>query len=435
MKVWLKSFLFLLLNAALLYSQWSQDPTVNTVLDKPGNQRAPLIATDGKGGAIVAWDEDNGVFANWVDRFGFRQWGNDGVRITPVGRIALVTNIISDGEGGAVIVWEDLTHAREVGTEVIDIIENEMFVQRVDSSGQLLWHPSGVAVRTKIDSTTAFNFEMVTSDHEEFIVVWTEDRRHPYPQSLPLDFFAQKIDLDGNLLWQENGALITVDGGLVNVRRRVVTDGAGGFLLARFGEGNGNTVVERISSEGELLWQPGGVPVNTGGAFDMDSGGQGGAVVAGVYFPGGGIVQVRVQRISPNGELLWGESATVVTDGADLDTSPHIVSDGHYGAYIYWDAKDLNGERKGFLQHIDDSGTILWSPIAVRFNVTSTIHPFFISDLQDGMILLAIDFFGTSEGQFWAVKADFDGNLGWTEQGVLFRQRPVNDWPFVFDVV
>lgn len=49
-----------------LFAQWSQDPNVNTVLDKPGDQTAPLIATDGKGGAIVAWDEDNGVFAKRV---------------------------------------------------------------------------------------------------------------------------------------------------------------------------------------------------------------------------------------------------------------------------------------------------------------------------------------------------------------------------------
>ncbi|NIR47185.1 hypothetical protein GWO43_01680, partial [candidate division KSB1 bacterium] len=166
MKVWLKSFLFLLLKAALLCSQWSQDPTVNTVLDKPGDQRAPLITTDGKGGAIVAWNENLGVFANWVDRFGFRRWGRDGIRVSPEGRIAGVTNILSDGHGSAVIVWEDLTHARQVGDEVVDIIENEIFVQRVDSLGQLVWDDAGIGIRTKIDSTTAFNFEMVTSDNQ-----------------------------------------------------------------------------------------------------------------------------------------------------------------------------------------------------------------------------------------------------------------------------
>ena len=82
MKVFIKTFFFLLVNAALLFSQWSQDPTVNTVLDKPGDQRLPLIATDGKGGAIVAWDEDDGVWANWIDRYGYRRWGRAGMGCT-----------------------------------------------------------------------------------------------------------------------------------------------------------------------------------------------------------------------------------------------------------------------------------------------------------------------------------------------------------------
>lgn len=429
----------LFLGVGMIIAQWSQDPNVNTVLEKPGDQRAPLITSDGKGGAIVTWNEDGGVFVNWIDKYGFLRWDKSGVRITPIGRIGGVTNIISDGRGGAVIVWEDLTKARQVGDEVIRIIENEIFAQRVDSLGQLAWNPSGVAVRTKIDSTTVSDFALVTSDYEEFIVVWTDDRRHPYPKSIPLDFYAQKINSKGDCLWQFNGKLITINSSLYNVRRRVVTDGAGGFILARFdNDPNAQqaTVVERISSDGQLLWQPGGVPTRTGGAFEIDSDGQGGIIIAGIYFPGGGFIgQVRAQRINNKGELLWGDSAKVIAEPVDLDTTPRIINDKNSGAFIYWDAKNNLGERKGFLQHINYSGIILWSPITVRFNVTSTIHPIFISDQINGWILLAIDFFGTPEGQFWAVRGDFQGNFVWGDKGILFRRRPFNDWPFYFDAI
>lgn len=431
-------FLLWFIWVSAVSAQWSHDPTVNTVLDKAGDQRAPLITTDGKLGAIVAWDEDRGVFANRIDKFGFRKWGNEGIRITPLGRLAALTNITSDGLGGVVIVWEDLTHARQVGGEVVRIIENEIFAQRVDSLGQLIWDPSGVAVRIKIDSSTVGAFKLVASGLQEFIVFWTDDRNHVSEGDVQNDFYAQKIDLEGNQLWGVNGKLITVNGSLINTRSRIATDGAGGFLLARFGEGQQNTVVERISADGDLMWQPGGVPVHTGGAFEMASDEQSGAVVAGVFFPGGGGTQVgqtRVQRINSNGELIWGDNATILMDEIDKDSTPRIVSDGNSGAIIYWDAKDSDDERKGFLQHINHSGTFLWSPRTVRFNVTSTIHPIFISDQKNGMILLAIDFFGTSEGQFWGVRADFTGNLVWGEQGVLFRRRPFNDWPFYFDAV
>lgn len=435
-KIFSKSLLLLM--CTTLSAQWSQDPNVNTVLDKPGDQTAPLITTDGKGGAIVAWCEDNGVFANWVDKFGVRQWGRDGVRISPLGRIAALFNMVSDGAGGAVIVWEDLTNARYVGDEVVRIIENEMYAQRVDSLGQLVWDADGVAIRTKIDSTTISDFALVTSDHTEFIMVWTDDRGLPYPQSGPMDFYAQKVDLDGNMLWVSNGKLITVHGALQNVRRRVVADGAGGFLLARFdSDPNAQqaTVVERISSDGELLWQPGGVSVHTGGAFEIDSDGQGGAIVTGVFFPGGGFVgEVRVQRVDGSGQLLWGDSATVVVNETDLRTSPRIVNDEDSGAIVYWDMEDENGERKGFFQHISSSGELLWQPAAVRFDFTSTTHPIITNDGQGGMILLANDF-DSPEGDLWGVRIDFSRNLVWGEEGVLFRLRENNDWPILVEAI
>jgi len=252
-------FLFLCIFAGTAQAQWSNDPAVNTVLDKPGDQRAPLLTTDGNGGAIVAWDEDDGVFANWVDKLGFRRWGNDGVRITPVGRIAHLTNVTSDGQGGAVIVWSDFTNAREVGFEVPRIIENEIFAQRVDSQGQLVWDAGGIGVRTKIDSTIIAGFNLITSDNNEFIVFWFEDRKHPYPQTGPWDFYAQKIDSDGHLQWDPDGNLITIEGSLFNILHRIVADGTGGFFLARNGNDNQDPIVERISADGELLWPPGGV--------------------------------------------------------------------------------------------------------------------------------------------------------------------------------
>ncbi len=353
----------------------------------------------------------------------------------PTGRIAALTNIVSDGRGGAVIVWEDLTSARQVGDEVVRIIENEMWAQRVDSLGQLAWDKDGIAIRTKIDSTTISDFALVTSNHTDFITVWTDDRSLPYPRTGPMDFYAQKVDLQGNLQWQTNGNLVTVHGPLQTVRRRVVADGAGGFFLARFGEGNQNTVLERISSDGELLWQPGGVPVHTGGAFELDADEQGGAVIAGVYVLRPRVGQVRVQRVNSSGQLLWGDSATVIMDESDLDTTPRIVSDNAGGAYLYWDAKDNNGARKGFIQHFDNVGLPSWPAIATRYNVTSTIHPIFISDGQNGVILLAIDFFETPQWDFWAVKVLIDGIAPWGINGVLFRKRPFNDWPFFFDVL
>nr|NIR49657.1 T9SS type A sorting domain-containing protein [candidate division KSB1 bacterium]NIV70680.1 T9SS type A sorting domain-containing protein [Phycisphaerae bacterium]NIS25101.1 T9SS type A sorting domain-containing protein [candidate division KSB1 bacterium]NIT72013.1 T9SS type A sorting domain-containing protein [candidate division KSB1 bacterium]NIU25800.1 T9SS type A sorting domain-containing protein [candidate division KSB1 bacterium] len=250
--------------------------------------------------------------------------------------------------------------------------------------------------------------------------VWTEDRRHPYPQSLPLDFFAQKIDLDGNLLWQENGRLITVHGSLVNVRRRVVTDGAGGFLLTRFGEGNGNTVVERVSAEGELLWQPGGVPVHTGGAFEIDTDRSGGAVVAGVFFPGAGVAQVRGQRVSPQGKLVWNENGIVLSETADVRTFIEIANDGKSGAIVEW-SEEREGRRQSFLQRVNGEGMQVWQTEGTPLNKAG----FLMNDKEGGVILVRSEIIQDSVKTYRKSLQKFDslGIRKWETEGVTYQIR------------
>ena len=87
----------------ITYGQWSNDPRINTVWEQPENQGAPVICTDGDGGAIVAWASQRGIFANRVDKRGYRQWGANGAQISPINGRRLTTNIIPDGRGGAII--------------------------------------------------------------------------------------------------------------------------------------------------------------------------------------------------------------------------------------------------------------------------------------------------------------------------------------------
>ncbi|MDZ7407196.1 MAG: acyl-CoA reductase, partial [candidate division KSB1 bacterium] len=136
----LSPFLMVAILPCFGFAQWSQDPRVNTVWEQPENQGAPVICTDGDGGAIVAWGSDSGIRANRVDKFGYRQWGNNGVPVLPVPGPRIPTNIIPDGRGGAIIVWEDFTKGFQMGDP--DRPENEMYAQRLDRAGKRLWDTS-----------------------------------------------------------------------------------------------------------------------------------------------------------------------------------------------------------------------------------------------------------------------------------------------------
>src|SRR5574341_457837 len=166
----MKTKLFLL--SAFVFTtaaaQWSNDPRVNTVWEQPENQGAPVICTDGDGGTIVAWGSDNGIRANHVDKFGYRQWGNNGAPILPVPGPLVPTNIILDGRGGAIIIWEDFTKGFQSGNQ--DNPENEMYAQRIDRTGKRLWDTSGEMIREFITKTRIGDFQIVSDDYQTFMI-------------------------------------------------------------------------------------------------------------------------------------------------------------------------------------------------------------------------------------------------------------------------
>ena len=135
------TFLFLA-PVMLTHAQWNSDPSSNNPICLAGNiQKATQIVSDGKGGAILCWSDERSaqnfysVYAQRIDRDGFVRWAENGIAVSPVSDSQARPEIISDGAGGAIIVWSDTRS----GTE-------DVYAQRIDSSGNALWKAEGVSV-------------------------------------------------------------------------------------------------------------------------------------------------------------------------------------------------------------------------------------------------------------------------------------------------
>ncbi len=424
----MKQALFFLTIAfpALAFTQWSNDPRVNTVWEQRENQGAPVICTDGEGGAIVAWGSERGIFANRVDKFGFRQWGNNGVPISPPAGFRTPTNIIPDGLGGAVIVWEDFTKSFELG--VPNNPENEMYVQRVDRQGRRLWDSSGVIIRERIEKAGIGDFEILSDDYQTFMISWFDQRE-------PWQWYVQRIDANGQVAFEPNGRPVPIESFANNARRRVVSDDKGGMLMTRFRQNvNQTAVVDKITKEGEFPWPTEGVAVNTGGAFAMTCDGGGGAIVAGRYFTSGPPnfdVEGRIQHIDSTGQLLWGEAGKIFTHNADERTIPFLVEDGNGGALITWD-DTTGGKRHRFVARFDHDGRMLWKTPGFRIWYHSTLEPLVFSNLSGSMIWLINDF-DTPQGDLYAFRVDSSGAAAWGMDGVLIRHRDIEKWPYFLE--
>ena len=121
-------------------SAWSADPTVNNpVCTATQDQNEHQIISDGSGGAIVTWQEDNAdIRAQRVDFSGNPQWTARGVPVCTATDGQIYPQLASDGSGGAIIAWRD---GRSGGAA-------DIYAQRVDSSGNILWTANGVPVCT-----------------------------------------------------------------------------------------------------------------------------------------------------------------------------------------------------------------------------------------------------------------------------------------------
>jgi hypothetical protein len=256
-----------------------------------------------------------------------------------------------------------------------------------------------------------------------------------YDEREPVQWYVQRIDLNAQIGFEPNGRPIPVESIVHNDSRRVISDGSGGMLMARFRQNvNQTTVVTKVTKDGRFPWPIEGIHVHTGGRFDMTSDGKGGAIVGGIYFTSGAPnfdAEGRIQRIDSTGQLLWGKNGKIFAPDADVRTLPRLVSDGNNGALVTWD-DTTSGARQRFVARYDRQGNMLWKTAGFRLWFRSTIEPLVTSNLRGGMIWLINDF-NTPQGDLYAFCVDSSGAVPWGMDGVLIRYRDFEEWPYFLE--
>lgn len=180
------------------------------------------------------------------------------------------------------------------------------------------------------------------------------------------EILAQRIGPDGKLLWEEGRRSVVLAASTWSERNPVVVpDGAGGafvFFEAYAPAGSewaGDVDIrgQRVSAEGQVLWGDAGVPIASGTYLEQAPGavadGAGGVIVvfqaAAREGEFAGDWEIAAQRVGPDGSLLWrdGESSVVVASSRWRETQPCAVSDGAGGVLVFFQAEATEGEFAG----------------------------------------------------------------------------------------
>jgi hypothetical protein len=202
-------------------AQWATDPTINTPICTALNgQASPTIVSDGAGGTIITWQDDRGtitgndIYAQRMNGSGVPQWNINGVAICAYSGSQLSPNIVYDGTGGAVITWQDMRNATK----------NDIFAQRVNSSGAMQWLTNGVSVCQNTGWERMFH-TAVSDGAGGVIITWQDNRGG----ASDWDIYAQRINSSGTALWGTNGTAICITAkipGMVRLRTISMRNGS-----------------------------------------------------------------------------------------------------------------------------------------------------------------------------------------------------------------
>ena len=250
------------------------------------------------------------------------------------------------------------------------------------------------------------------------IAVWS-DRR-----GASADIYAQKLDANGDVLWPAYGVVVSKAAG-DQLNPQVVSDGAGGVIVVwedgRSDPINPDIYAQRLNAAGIELWTVDGVLVSNAAngqtAPVVVSDGMSGAIVA-WRDARGADGDIYAQRVPANGAPAWTLNGVAVCVTTGDQEQPAAVSDGAGGVLLAWrDRRVPNADI--FAQRVSNSGSPAWTANGVAVcNATGDQEaPTAVADGTGGMILAWGDPRGANSDVF-AQRMNALGAPQWTANGV-----------------
>jgi hypothetical protein len=393
----------------------------SSICTADNDQFEPQITSDGAGGAIITWTDARGgspnIYIQRVDASGNVLWTADGVAICTAVNSQRNPQITSDGVGGAVITWEDKR------TDTSDV-----YVQRVDASGNALWTADGVAICTATGNQFA---PQITSDGAGGAIMTWRDYRTGDP-----DIYAQRVDASGNVPWTADGVAICTDLDQQH-EAQITSDGVGGAVITwRDTRGGVSDIyVQRVDASGNVLWTADGIGIcpAMGNEYgpQITPDGAGGAIIT-WRDSRSGVNDIYVQRVDASGNVLWTADGVAICTATAHQYEPQITWDGAGGAVMTWH-DDRTGNTDIYVQRVDASGNVLWTAdgVAICTATGNQDDTQITSDGAGGAIITWRDYRnGTAD--IYAQSVDRNGYWGYPAPEIqVARDIPEDEGGFV----
>jgi hypothetical protein len=382
--------------------QWTTDGVA--VCTATGDQSAPMIISDGAGGAIITWYDyrsatNYDIYAQRVNASGAVQWTANGIALCTAAGNQNNPQITSDGAGGAIVTWHDTRSGNY-----------DIYAQRVNASGTVQWPANGWPVCMAAGDQY---YPMIVSDGAGGIVVTWQDGR----SVSAWDIYAQRLNANGTALWTTDGVALSTAAGH-QWYPTIISDGAGGAIVGWMDSRSGNYDVyaQRVNASGSVLWTANGAPVCTASGDQYPPwivpDGAGGVIATWQDYRGGNW-DIHAQRMNASGAAVWAANGIVLCSASGIQQNPQIISDGAGGTFVTWE--DLRtGTADIYAQRVNASGAVQWTAdgLALCAATGSQQVPQIASDGAGGAIVTWYDYRAGYNSDIYAQSIDVRGRTG-----------------------
>jgi hypothetical protein len=340
-------------------------------------------------------------------------WIKDGIPICSSLGDQWYACITSDGAGGAFIAWYEVR---------LDSLDSDIYVQRIDRDGNILWEPDGVPISITVGSQS--DPEIVQDGLGGVIIAWRDARSGTY------HVYVQRVDGSGNVMWTPNGIPVC---SVVYPQYMplVVPDGRGNYFVSWRDDrhGYGQIYCQKLDGGGNPLWPAEAVQVcPTLGWEDhhrMISDTAGGVILVWVDERYGFLSHyIYAQRLDENGNLIWTTSGAPICLFDYLKTFLECIPDGAGGGIVTWHDNG-SGPENVYAQRFTHSGTILWTARGEPVCEASgdQIGPHLTSDAAGGAIIAWLDG-RDGRDDIYAQRIGANGASMWQTDGIMLRKGP-----------
>ena len=316
--------------------------------DAGANDKVLQLINDGAGGAIVCWEDnrsggDLNIYARRINASGTPAWTANGVAICQANNDQYTPQLASDGSGGAIITWDDRRNG-----------DAEIYAQRINTSGTILWAPPDGVVVSIIHSQETYP-KIVADGMGGAYITWTAVSAFPHSW----DILAQRISSNGTLAWPPEGKFATNNFPAIQQVSQIINDGNNGVIIVWTDGRNGaaDIYAQRLNSNGD----PGGtvLPITL------------------LHFQGRKLnttVQLHWQTTSEQNSDYF--SIEKSNDGKQFAAIGKVIAAGNSNNtknYSFTDATPGNGINYYRLRQVDKDGKFTYSPVIKIVNDVSEL--------------------------------------------------------------